>query len=94
MPDKYHITPYTLKQAKRIGVTVKSSTNATKKIDVFKGKKKIASVGAAGMNDFPTYILKKGLLFAKTRRKLYKMRHERDRHLKWSRGWLADQLLW
>jgi hypothetical protein len=22
------------------------------------------------------------------------MRHEKDRHEKWSRGWLADQLLW
>ena len=100
----YNITAYTYKQAKRIGVTVKPSTDKTKKIDVFrkegkgKGKnktmKKIASVGAAGMNDFPTYIQKKGLAFAKTRRRLYRMRHERDRHIKGSRGWLADQLLW
>ena len=98
----YNITAYTYKQAKRIGVTVKPSTDKTKKIDVFrkegKGKnktmKKIASVGAAGMNDFPTYIQKKGLTFAKTRRRLYRMRHERDRHIKGSRGWFADQLLW
>jgi hypothetical protein len=99
----YHITPYTYKQAKKIGVTVKPSTDKTKKIDVFrvqgKGKKnktlkKIASVGAAGMNDFPTFMQKKGLAFAKTRRRLYKMRHERDRHTKWSRGYLADKLLW
>jgi hypothetical protein len=99
----YHITPYTYNQAKKIGVTVKPSTDKTKKIDVFrvqgKGKKnktvkKIASVGAAGMNDYPTFIQKKGLKFAKTRRRLYKMRHERDRHTKWSRGWLADTLLW
>ena len=100
----YNITAYTYKQAKRIGVTVKPSNDKTKKIDVFrkegkgKGKnktmKKIASVGAAGMNDFPTYIQKKGLAFAKTRRRLYRMRHERDRHIKGSRGWLADQLLW
>lgn len=91
---KYSITKYTLKRAKSLGVHVKPSTNQTKKIDVFRQGKKIASVGALGMNDFPTYIQKNGLAFAKTRRKLYKMRHEKDRHLKWSRGWLADQLLW
>jgi hypothetical protein len=90
----YNITSYTYQQAKKIGVTVKQSTNKTKKIDVYKKGKKIASVGANGMNDFPTYINKKGMAFAKTRRKLYKQRHERDRHVKWSRGWLADKLLW
>lgn len=96
----YKITAYTYKQAKRLGVIVKPSTDKTKKIDVFRkeGKtktmKKIASVGAAGMNDFPTFIQKKGLAFAKTRRRLYKMRHERDRHTKGSRGYYADQLLW
>jgi hypothetical protein len=91
----YHITNYTLKKAKKIGVKVKPSTNKTKKIDVFnKQGKKIASVGANGMNDFPTFMQKNGLRYAKTRRKLYRMRHEKDRHIKWSNGWLADQLLW
>ena len=91
---KYIITNYTRKQAKQIGVTVKPSTNQEKKIDVFRKSRKIASVGANGMNDFPTYIKKRGLTFAKTRRRLYKMRHEKDRHMKWSNGWLADKLLW
>lgn len=100
----YNITAYTYKQARRIGVTVKPSTNKTKKIDVFrlvgKGKnktiKKIASVGAANMNDFPTFLSNKltGVKYAKNRRRLYKIRHEKDRKIKWSRGWLADQLLW
>jgi hypothetical protein len=90
----YSITNYTYKQAKNIGVVVKPSTNKTKKIDVYKKGKKIASVGANGMNDFPTYIKKQGIKYAKTRRRLYKMRHQKDRHVKWSRGWLADKLLW
>ena len=90
----YEITNYTYKQAKKLGVSVKNSTNKTKKIDVYKNGKKIASVGANGMNDFPTYIKKRGLKYAKTRRRLYKNRHESDRHVKWSRGWLADKLLW
>ena len=100
----YKITNYTYKQAKKLHLQVKPSTNKTKKIDVFKiykknknnksVKKKIASVGAYGMNDFPTYIKTKGIKYAKTRRRLYKQRHEKDRHIKWSNGWLADKLLW
>jgi len=90
----YNITKYTYSQAKKLGLTVKPSTNKTKKIDVYKKNKKIASVGANGMNDYPTYIKKRGLKYAKTRRKLYKIRHNNDRHTKWSNGWFADKLLW
>lgn len=92
---KYKITNYTYKRAKKLGVTVRPSLNKTKKIDVYdKRGKKIASVGANGMNDYPTYILKKGHSYAKKRRKLYKRRHTRDRHVKYSNGWFADKLLW
>jgi len=90
----YQITRYTYKQAKKLGVTVKPSTNNTKKIDVFKRGEKVASVGAKGMNDFPTYMKNRGLKYAKTRRKLYKIRHERDRHERGTPGYYADKLLW
>lgn len=90
----YKITKYTYRQAKKIGVSVKPSKNKTKKIDVFKKDRKIASVGAYGMNDFPTYMIKLGTKYAKTRRQLYKIRHEKDRKTRWTDGWLADKLLW
>lgn len=90
----YTITNYTYKQAKKLGVQVKPSTNKTKKIDVYKKGKKIASVGARGYNDFPTFMKLKGKKYAQTRRRLYKMRHEKDRHVKGSRGFYADKLLW
>ena len=90
----YKITRYTYAKSKRMGLTVAPSTNKTKKIDVYKKGKKIASIGALGMNDFPTYVKKCGLSYAKTRRRLYKIRHRKDRTVKWSRGWLADKLLW
>ena len=90
----YNITKYTYDQATKLGVDIKHSTNKTKKIDVYKNDKKIASIGAYGMNDFPTFIKKKGIKYAKTRRRLYKKRHEKDRHIKWSAGYLADKLLW
>jgi hypothetical protein len=90
----YIIKKYTYNKARKLGLTVIRSKNKTKKLDVYKKGKKIASIGANGMNDFPTYIDKFGLKFAKTRRRLYKKRHEKDRHVKGSNGWLADKLLW
>lgn len=90
----YQITPYTYKNAKRLGVSVKPSTNKTKKIDVFKNNKKVASVGAYGMSDYPTYIKTRGIKYAKTRRRLYKIRHNKDRFNVGSPGYYADKLLW
>jgi len=94
----YSIKKYTYNKAKTLGVIVKPSTNKTKKIDVFKKRgntqKKVASIGANGMNDYPTYIQKRGLAYAKTRRRLYRQRHEKDRHVRGSAGYYADKLLW
>lgn len=91
----YTITAYTKKKAKELGVIVKPSKVKGKKIDVFNIKgEKIADIGALGMGDYPTYIKEKGKEYADTRRKLYKQRHEKDRHVKYSDGWFADKLLW
>jgi hypothetical protein len=90
----YHITEYTFKKARDIGVTVKPSTSKGKKIDVYKDGKKIGSVGAVGYKDYPMFLKQEGIEHANKRRELYKQRHEKDRHIKWSKGWLADQLLW
>jgi len=91
----YEITQYTKTQAKKIGVTVKPSTLKGKKIDVFNKKgEKIASVGMLGYLDFPTYKKLIGIEYANYRRKLYKLRHEKDRHIKGSAGYYADKLLW
>jgi hypothetical protein len=95
----YRIKRYTFEQAKKLGVEVKPSKVKGKKIDVFKNGEKVASVGALGMNDYPTYLEKErnGLVAegtAKRRRKAYKMRHEKDRHIRGSRGFYADKLLW
>ena len=90
----YNITNYTYKQAKKLGLKVKPSTNKTKKIDVYRKGIKIASIGAYGMNDYPTYMKLNGFKYAKTRRRLYKIRHNKDRKIKGTNGWLADKLLW
>ena len=95
----YKILPYSFRKAKELGVVIKPSSNILKKIDVFKNGKKIASIGARGMNDYPTYMQKekngyyeKG--YAYKRRKLYKERHDKDRHVVGSAGYYADKILW
>ena len=90
----YTITAYTREQAKKLGVVVKQSTNPAKKIDVYKNGVKVASCGAMGYNDYPTYWKKYGKEYADKRRKLYKLRHEKDRHIRGSVGWYSDKLLW
>ena len=90
----YSITSYTKKQANKIGVEVKSSKVKGKKIDVFKKGKKVASVGAIGYGDYPTYIKSKGKKYADERRRLYKIRHENNRKKVGSNGYYADKLLW
>lgn len=99
----YKITAYTLAQAEKLGVIVKPSKVSGKKLDVFKKSKqglvKVATVGALGYNDYPTFmeLEKKGkvaLGTAEKRRKAYKMRHQKDRTIRGSNGWFADKLLW
>ena len=73
----YKIKRHTYTQAKKIGVTVKPSTVKGKKIDVFKNGKKVASVGALGYGDFPTFKQTKGKKYADERIRLYKIRHQK-----------------
>jgi hypothetical protein len=91
----YKITSYTKSKAKKLGVKVTSSKTKGKKIDVInKEGKKIASVGAIGYGDYPTFKETKGKEYAEKRRKLYKQRHEKDRHKTGTNGWYADKILW
>ena len=90
----YNITTYSYNQAEKLGVHIKPSTNKLKKIDVFKNGQKIASIGAQGYSDYPTFIKEKGLKYADTRRKLYKVRHSKDRKIVGSNGFYADRILW
>ena len=88
----YTITNYTKKRAKKLGVTIKHSTNTKKKLDVFKKGKKICSVGNLNYDDFQIHLLKRGKKFAYTRRRMYRIRHRKDRTK--GCGFYADKLLW
>ena len=79
----YIITAHTKRQAKKHGLTVKHSKVKGKKIDVFKNGEKVASVGALGYGDYPTFL-----------RTAYKNRHQSNRTKRGTNGWYADKLLW
>lgn len=86
----YHITDYTKKKAEEIGVIVKPSRNPKKKVDVYKDGECVASIGAIGYGDYPTFLQEKGEEYANKRRMLYHQRHQKD-----SLGeYLALWLLW
>jgi hypothetical protein len=90
----YSIKEHTRKQAKRLGVTVKPSTTGNKKLDVYKNGQRIAQVGHIDYGDYPTYMQTRGKEFADRRRAAYKLRHAKDRFVRGSNGYYADQLLW
>ena len=91
---RYTITKYTRARARALNVTVRPSTNPKKKLDVYRGDKKVASVGALGYSDYPTFTLTRGPAYAKKRRSLYDQRHENDMRRKGTPGWFAKNLLW
>lgn len=79
-------------RAKRYGVRVSPSRRKHKKLDVFKCTnanvcKRIASIGDKRYSDFLQHGNHK-------RRRLYKKRHEKDRHQKGTAGFYADKILW
>tara|TARA_R110000751_G_scaffold254502_3_gene353992 strand:- start:284 stop:1405 length:1122 start_codon:yes stop_codon:yes gene_type:complete len=100
MPEKtgeglYKILPYTKKQAKKLGVKIEPSKRKGKKIDIYDfNKQYIMSIGGKGYKDYPTYWKTEGKDVADNRRRLYKIRHEKNRHKLGSAGYYADQLLW
>lgn len=89
----YQITDYSKNKAKELGVKIKPSSKPNKKIDVYL-KDAVISIGDNNYMDYPNYIKTKGKDYANQRRKLYKKRHEKDRHKKGTAGFYADRILW
>lgn len=91
----YSIKSYSYAQARKLGVVIKPSTVEGKKIDVFsKDGDKLASIGAIGYGDYPTFKAQKGQAYADEKRRLYKMRHDKNRSEKGTPGYYADKILW
>lgn len=91
---RYHILPYTYKRAKQLGVKVELSDKPKYKLRVTTKTGKVIYCGARGYNDYPTYIKTRGMPYARTRRRLYRIRHKKDRNVAGTPGFYADRLLW
>jgi hypothetical protein len=76
--------------AKKIGVTIKPSLRKGKKIDVFSKKTGdlVASIGDITMSDYPHYMKEKGIEYANERKRLYHIRHRKDKKI------YSKKLLW
>ena len=72
---------------KKIGVTVKRSTRAGKKVDIYKGDKKVASIGDINYKDFT-------VTGDKDRQKAYKSRFAKTRNKVGTPSYYADRVLW
>ena len=89
----YRIKPLQVAKAKKIGVQIRPSTRAGKKIDVYKNGNKVATIGARGYSDFATYIERNGLQYANERRRLYHIRHRNNKR-PGTPGYYAAKILW
>lgn len=93
----YNILEIQQKKAEKLGLSIKPSSNKKKKIDVFDGEKKIASIGAYGYKDFGTYLKETTLINALNKRKNYLKRHAKEpkeKNGKKTNSYYADEILW
>ena len=101
----YKIKKLQLEKAKELGVNIKPSTNPNKKVDVFVGTKKLASIGAnksavkgKPMGDYATYVIQEPKI-AELRREGYIKRHskepKRDKDTGgFSKSFFSDEIMW
>ena len=94
----YYITPEIHRRASKRGLIVQPSRAKNKKIDVFRGDKKIASIGDIRYPDFHIYLRDYGKEYAEKRRYLYWKRHENEapkyKNGEYTPSYLARVLLW
>ena len=89
----YTITDYSKKQAKKLGVKIQASEKKNKKIDII-FKNKIISIGDRRYKDYGIFLNEDGKVIADEHRKAYKLRHNKDRKIKNTKGYWADKILW
>lgn len=93
----YTITNELRQRAKALNVTVKSSTDASKKLDVYQNGKLIARIGQAHAMDYLLYKSLYGQEYAAKKRELYYKRHPYNVKMKddiYTPDYLAKKLLW
>ena len=92
--SNYVITKYTYDKAKELGLNIQISKNKLKKIDVYKNDIFLASIGDSRYNNYPHYCLIYNKEYGDKRKLLYRNRHKLNADVKYSKQWLALNLLW
>jgi len=91
----YNITPYTLARARELGLKVTASDKPKYKIKVSDSTGKFLFYGGdPKYKDYPTYLNMHGKEFADNRRRLYRIRHQKEINKVGSRGSIIAFLLW
>jgi hypothetical protein len=91
----YEITPQQHRIARELGVHIFPSDKSKYKIDVYDWNGcYILSCGASKYYDYFLYKKKYGKDYAEERRRLYKIRHQKDLGNLGSKGYYAWHLLW
>lgn len=91
----YEILPYSYFKANELGVRIIPSKKPNKKIDVLDWNGNyICSIGQKGMKDFPTYAKQYGLEYALERRRLYNIRHSKEKDKIGSPSYYSRRILW
>ena len=92
--SNYVITKYSFDKAKELNLTIKVSKNPLKKLDVYRDNIFLASIGDIRYNDYPHYCIIYNKEYGDKRKLLYKIRHKKNSDVKYSKQWLALNLLW
>jgi hypothetical protein len=90
----YNITQYSYNKAKQLGVVIQPSKRKYKKIDVYKKGEYICSIGDNRFSDYPTYMITHGKTYANERRRLYNIRHSKEKDKIGTAGFFALKILW
>lgn len=91
----FKISNYSKRKAIALGVKIRPSIYSGKKIDVLDWNNNyITSIGAIGYKDYSIYLEEKGKKYADERRRLYRIRHAKDRNVIGSTGYYSDRILW
>ena len=92
--SNYVITKYSFDKAKELNLTIKVSKNPLKKLDVYRDNIFLGNIGDSRYNDYPHYCIIYNKEYADKRKLLYHNRHKKNSDVKYSKQWLAKNLLW
>lgn len=92
---EYQITPRQEENAIRENVIIFPSKRKNKKLDVYTADGDyMFSIGDKRYKDYDLYLAENSKQYADNRRRLYKIRHSKNKDIKGTPSYYADKILW